>query len=128
MNIEKELESGWTFDSALGATCHFEHVSTEFADQQTQDKNEIYIVEAINWTFADEQQKVVHFNKYFAYGINEALALAVRLQFSSLETAEEFLRIRIATQEERDTFLKVAENYNSQMPKAISDDEAKLLS
>jgi hypothetical protein len=126
MEKRNEIESGWAIEPRLGVY-HFEHVSTEFANEHVAKENEVYVVETINWTLADEEGKFVHLNKYFAFGINDALAIAVEIQLASSSVAEEFLGIRIATQEEYDMFTNVYESFDSQMPKAISDDEAKLL-
>ncbi len=126
MDKRDEIISGWAIEPRLGVY-HFEHVSKEFAEEHVAKENEVYVVETINWTLADEEEKLVHLNKYFAFGIHEALGIAVEIQFASSLVAEQFLGIRIATQEEYDMFTNVYESFDSQMPKAISDDEAKLL-
>jgi hypothetical protein len=113
-------------DPRLGVY-HFEHVSKEFAEDRICKENDVYVVETINWTLADEEGKTVHFNKYFAFDLNAAIAIAVEIQLASSSIPEKFAGIRVATQEEYDVFTDVYESFDSQMPKAISDDDAKLL-
>jgi hypothetical protein len=126
MDKKDEIESGWAIEPKLGVY-HFEHVSKEFAEEHTCKENDVYVVETINWTLADEEGKTVHFNKYFAFDLNTAIAIAVEIQLASSSLPEKFAGIRVATQEEFDILTNVYESFDSQMPKAISDDEAKLL-
>jgi hypothetical protein len=127
MDKRNKIESGWMIDPRLGVY-HFEHVSKEFAEKHVCKENDVYVVETINWTLADEEGKNVHFNKYFAFDLNAAIAITVEIQLASSSIPENFAGIRIATQEEFDILTNVYESFDSQMPKAISDDEAKLLS
>ena len=121
-----EIESGWTINPRLGVY-HFEHISKEFAEEHMYKNNDVYVVETINWTLADEEAKTVHFNKYFAFDLHTAIAIDVQIQLASSSIPENFASIRVATQEEFDILTNVYESFDSQMPKAISDDEAKLL-
>ena len=126
MEKRNKIESGWAIEPKLGVY-HFEHVSKEFAEEHMYKNNDVYVVETINWTFADKEGKTVHFNKYFAFDLHAAIAIAVEIQLASYSIPENFAGIRVATQEEFDILTNVYESFDSQMPKAISDDEAKLL-
>jgi hypothetical protein len=127
MNKKDELESGWTIEPGLGIY-HFEHVSSKKVKKLLPNDHELFVVETVNWTLTDEKKEIVHLNKYFAFGINDALAIAVRIQLAADTVAEDFLRLRVSTQEEYDAYTDVIDHFEKQMPKPLSDDEARSLS
>jgi hypothetical protein len=69
------LESGWTTE--IGDIYHFEHIALSKAEAMAEVRDEIFVIETINWTLADE--KTVHYNKYFTFTIASAIALAARI-------------------------------------------------
>lgn len=128
--IEKNhLSSGWTFDETSGVAYHFEHIALAEAEGKAQFREEITVVETINWTFADGKESECHFNKYFSFTMSDAIGLAARFEISASEgVAEEVVAIRSATEEEIGSFLRVYDYYESLMPEAISDEQADELS
>lgn len=98
-----DFASGYTFDPYVGAVYHFEHMPVEQADAKEALREQSYIVETINSTLA-ENGTCVHFNRYFALSLKDALSLAVRLEIFSDEVAETVVKIRPATSREIDAF------------------------
>jgi hypothetical protein len=114
-----ELESGFTFDPYLGAVYHFEHVPLKDVEVTEMLRELPFIMETVNWTLADK--KTVHRNKYFTFGLSDAIALAARIEIASIQCAENVIGIRPADEEESTAFRSALDHYMGQMPEAISD-------
>jgi len=93
----KKLQSGFTFDPHAGATYSFEHMSLAAAEERARVAETPHIVEAINWTASEGGE--VHYNRYFARDLDEAMGLAVRLRIGFEEGVEEVVAIRPAKTE-----------------------------
>lgn len=119
---DDDLESGWAFDQYGGGVYHFEHLPLRDAEKLAERREALYVIETINGTLADE--RTVHHNRYFAFGLSGAIATAARMEIEWYNVAEEVVGIRLATMEESAIFLNVQAHFDSQMPRAISDDEA----
>ena len=114
----KKLRTGYTFDPHAGATYSFEHVPLADAEVRAQTAESPHIVEAINWTTTEGGG--VHYNRYFAHDLDEALGLAVRLRIGFEEGVEEVVAIRPATQAEASAGGKASAHFLELMPLAIS--------
>jgi hypothetical protein len=114
----KKLESGFTFDPHAGATYSFEHMALADAEARARAAEEPHIVEAINWTVSEGGE--VHYNRYFARDLDEAIGLAVRLRIGFEEGVEEVVAIRPATRAEASRGLKASTHFLELMPLAIS--------
>jgi hypothetical protein len=77
-----------------------------------------HIVEAINWTVSESGE--VHYNRYFAHDLDEAIGLAVRLRIGFEEGVEEVVAIRPATKAEASRGLKASAHFLELMPLAIA--------
>ncbi len=63
----------------------------------------------------------MHYNRYFAHDLDEALGLAVRLRFGFEELVEEIVAIRRATELEARNGLDATTHFLETMPQAISN-------
>lgn len=115
----KKLQSGFTFDPHAGATYSFEHMAVADAEVRARVAEAPHIVEAINWTAATAGE--VHYNRYFARDLDEAMGLAVRLRMGFEEGIEEVVAIRPATKAEAAAGGKASEHFLDLMPLAISN-------
>lgn len=113
-----KLKSGFTFDPHAGATYSFEHMALATAEERARAAESPHIVEAINWTPSEDGE--VHYNRYFANSLDEALGLAVRLRIGFEEGVEEVVAIRPATPAEASGGSKALEHFLALMPLAIS--------
>lgn len=113
----KKLQSGFTFDSHAGATYSFEHMALAQAEERARAAEAPHIVEAINWTASEGGE--VHYNRYFAHDLDEAMGLAVRLRIGFEEGVEEVVAIRPATRAEASAGGKAAQHFLDLMPLAI---------
>ena len=77
-----------------------------------------HIVEAINWTTSEGGE--VHYNRYFARDLDEAIGLAVRLRIGFEEGVEEVVAIRPATKAEASAGGRASAHFLELMPLAIS--------
>lgn len=114
----KKLKSGFTFDPHAGATYSFEHMSLADAEERARAAESPHIVEAINWTPSEGGE--VHYNRYFAHSLDEAMGLAVRLRIGFEEGVEEVVAIRPATKTEATAGLKASAHFLELMPLAVS--------
>ena len=114
----KKLQSGFTFDPHAGATYSFEHMPLADAEERGRAAESPHIVEAVNWTTAGDGE--VHYNRYFARDLDEALGLAVRLRFGFEEGVEEVVAIRPATRAEASAGGKAAAHFLELMPLAVA--------
>ena len=114
----KKLQSGFTFDPHAGATYSFEHMALAQAEERAKAAEAPHIVEAINWTVSEGGE--VHYNRYFAHDLDEAMGLAVRLRIGFEEGVEEVVAIRPATRAEADRGGKASAHFLKLMPLAIS--------
>ncbi|HEX8190520.1 MAG TPA: hypothetical protein VF586_19330 [Pyrinomonadaceae bacterium] len=114
----KKLQSGFTFDPHAGATYSFEHMALADAEERARAAEAPHIVEAINWTASEGGE--VHYNRYFAHDLDEAMGLAVRLRIGFEEGVEEVVAIRPATKAEADRGGKASAHFLELMPLAIS--------
>ena len=114
----KKLDAGYTFDPHAGATYSFEHAPLAAAEERARAAEQPHIVEAVNWTSADDGG--VHYNRYFAHDFDEALGLAVRLRIGFEEGVEEVVSIRPATRSEAAGGRKASAHFLELMPLAIS--------
>ena len=114
----KKLKSGFTFDPHAGATYNFEHMALADAEERARAAEAPHIVEAINWTPSEEGE--VHYNRYFAHSLDEAMGLAVRLRIGFEEGVEEVVAIRPATPAEASGGGKALDHFLALMPLAIS--------
>ena len=114
----KKLKSGFTFDPHAGATYSFEHVALADAEERARVAETPHIIEAINWTPSEGGE--VHYNRYFAHSLDEALGLAVRLRIGFEEGVEEVVAIRPATPAESSGGSKASAHFLELMPLAIS--------
>lgn len=119
-----EINDGWGFESFLGTVYHFTHIPKSKADKLSRRKRWTYVVETINWTIASGDTDQVHHNHYYAQGLPDAIALANRLEISSLEVAEEVICIRRAKEEEDNLYNKLFWHFQNLMPKELSENEA----
>jgi hypothetical protein len=115
----KKLQSGFTFDPRAGATYSFEHMSLAQAEERARAAEAPHIVEAINWTAAEGDE--VHYNRYFAHDLDEAVGLAVRLRIGFEEGVEEVVAIRPATKAEAAAGSKASAHFLELMPLAVSE-------
>ncbi len=114
----KKLQSGFTFDPHAGATYSFEHMALAEAEERAKAAEAPHIVEAINWTAAEAGE--VHYNRYFARDLDEAMGLAVRLRIGFEEGVEEVVAIRPATRAEAERGGQASAHFLELMPLAIS--------
>ncbi len=114
--MKKELQSGW--NEAYDTVYHFEHFPTKAAKVETEMKEMVWVVETINWTYANQgdrvdkktvDKKTVHKNKYFVHGLRDAIALAARIELESIEVAEEVINIGMPEEIETEEFFKVCD-------------------
>jgi hypothetical protein len=121
----KKLKNDFTFDPHAGATYSFEHMALSDAEGRARMAETPHIVEAINWTPSEDGE--VHYNRYFAHSLDEALGLAVRLRIGFEEGGEEVVAIRPATPAEASGGSKASAHFLHLMPLAISsiDNEEK---
>lgn len=119
----KKLDTGYMFDPHAGAVYSFEHMPLAAAEERAQKAEVPHIVETINWTKSIEGD--VHYNRYFAHDLDEALGLAVRLRFGFEELVEEIVSIRPATEEEAAGGLEAFNYFHEAMPSAISREDVK---
>ena len=114
----KKLQTGYTFDPHAGATYSFEHMPLSDAEERARAAEAPHIVEAINWTTSEGGE--VHYNRYFAHDLDEAIGLAVRLRIGFEEGVEEVVAIRPATKAEAAGGSKATAHFLELMPLAIS--------
>ena len=114
----KNLQTGYTFDPHAGATYSFEHMALADAEGRALVAEAPHIVEAINWTPSEDGE--VHYNRYFAHSLDEAIGLAVRLRIGFEEGVEEVVAIRPATRAEASGGSKASAHFLELMPLAIS--------
>jgi hypothetical protein len=114
----KKLKTGYTFDPHAGATYSFEHMPLADAEGRARVAESPFIVEAINWTTSEGGE--VHYNRYFAHDLDEAIGLAVRLRIGFEEGVEEVVAIRPATKAEASGGSKATAHFLQLMPLAIS--------
>jgi hypothetical protein len=114
----KKLQSGFIFDPHAGATYSFEHMALAQAEERARAAEAPHIVEAINWTASEGGE--VHYNRYFAHDLDEAMGLAVRLRIGFEEGVEEVVAIRPATKAEAAAGGKASAHFLELMPLAIS--------
>ncbi len=114
----KKLQSGFTFDPHAGATYSFEHMALADAEERARAAESPHIVEAINWTVSEGGE--VHYNRYFARDLDEAMGLAVRLRIGFEEGVEEVVAIRPATKAEAERGGRASAHFLELMPLAIS--------
>lgn len=119
----KKPTVGYTFDPHAGATYSFEHISLATAQERAQAAEVPHIVETINWTKSIGGD--VHYHRYFAHDLDEALGLAVRLKFGFEELVEEIVAIRPATALEAAGGLEASTHFLEAMPLAISSVDIK---
>jgi hypothetical protein len=119
----KKLKTGYTFDPHAGATYSFEHMPLAEAEERAQLTETPHIVEAVNWTKSEGGE--VHYNRYFAHNLDEALGLAVRLRIGFEEGVEEVLAIRPATKSEAADGGVASAHFLELMPLAISSIDKK---
>ena len=119
----KKLESGFTFDPHAGATYSFEHMALADAEEMARVAETPHIVEAINWTASEGGE--VHYNRYFAHDLDEAIGLAVRLRIGFEEGVEEVVAIRPATKDEASGGGRASAHFLELMPLAISSIEGE---
>jgi hypothetical protein len=119
----KKLDTGYMFDPHAGATYSFEHMSLPTAEERAKGAEIPHIVETINWTKSAGGD--VHYNRYFAHDLDEALGLAVRLRFGFEELVEEIVAIRPATESEAASGLEAYTYFHEAMPEAISSEDVK---
>ena len=117
----KKLTTGFTFDPRAGATYGFEHMALAGAEDRARVAESPHIVEAINWTTSEGGE--VHYNRYFAHDLDEAIGLAVRLRIGFEEGVEEVVAIRPATKAEASAGGKASAHFLELMPLAISNIE-----
>jgi len=115
----KKLQSGFTFDPHAGATYSFEHMALAQAEERARAAELPHIVEAINWTASEGGE--VHYNRYFAHDLDEAMGLAVRLRIGFEEGVEEVVAIRPATKAEAAAGGKASAHFLDLMPLAVSE-------
>jgi hypothetical protein len=114
----KKLPTGYTFDPHAGATYSFEQMPLADAEERARVTESPHIVEAINWTTSEGGE--VHYNRYFAHDLDEAIGLAVRLRIGFEEGVEEVVAIRPATKAEASGGGKASAHFLELMPRAIS--------
>lgn len=114
----KKLKSGFTFDPHAGATYSFEHMELADAEARARTAESPHIVEAINWTASAGGE--VHYNRYFAHSLDEAMGLAVRLRIGFEEGVEEVVAIRPADSAEASEGGRASAHFLGLMPLAIS--------
>jgi hypothetical protein len=101
MDNKKIIKSGWAFSRLSGAVYSFEHIPLEDAEKLKTERDQYYVLETINWTFAESSnQKEVHHNKYFVRSFPDAIALAATMEIHFVEIAEDLVGIRRARYEE----------------------------
>jgi hypothetical protein len=111
------------YDPHAGATYSFEHMTLPAAEERAQGAEVPHIVETINWTKSVGGD--VHYNRYFAHDLDEALGLAVRLRFGFEELVEEIVAVRPATESEASGGLEAYNYFHEAMPEAISSEDVK---
>src|SRR5262245_33464528 len=84
---QDHIKHGWA-EEPFHALYNFRHFpSREARELQKYKNNQVWIVEAVNWTLTDK--KKVRFKKYMVCGLSQAISFAVRLEINSKELAEE---------------------------------------
>jgi hypothetical protein len=123
MEKVKKFKTGFTFDPHAGATYSFEQMALAAAEERARAADLPHIVEAINWTPSEGGE--VHYNRYFAHSLDEAVGLAVRLRIGFEEGVEEVVAIRPATPAEASGGSKASAHFIELMPLAISNIESE---
>ena len=106
-NRDEEISNGWTLEKESEMMCHFEHIPLERAKEIIEGckQERPSVVETINWTLAEERS-TVHYNKYFTWCFDAAIAKAVEIELASKQVAEEVFCVRIASDDEGRSLLK----------------------
>lgn len=123
---KKELDAGWTFEPSGSAVYHFRHIPIAEARTMAGQRESVYVIETINWTYG-KNQKEVHHNEYFALNLSSAIAMAARIEIEAQNVAEEVVLIRMATPKEAQEFLKVADHFKNVAPPVLSERKARTL-
>ena len=89
-----------SIDSTGVVSYHYEHIPKTKGNHKRAKADKLHIVEAINWTYANGDKSICHFNRYFALDFLDGLTIATTLAIQSIEVAEEVVCIREATDEE----------------------------
>ncbi len=103
IEIENEIEAGWTYDHCIGACYHFEHIRLDLAENEMERATQVHVIETVNTTLATNRQthkqdpNQVHRNIYFADNLDRAIGLAARMVIENIEVAEVITAIRPAT-------------------------------
>lgn len=131
MDSQKKLKNGWAWEAHSGLTCHFSHVKMTWAKSRLAATDDLYVVETINWSFAEdtvfapEEKQKCHFNKYFCATFEDAIAFAAKSIIEWKQVAEDVVGIRKATHEELHDWDRVNSYYVSLMPIAISEKDVE---
>ena len=96
MKTADGLDTGWRFHD--GVPIHYEPINQRDAERLIEVRERIFIVETIV-TMSDETGELRR-QRYFCYGMMDAISEAVRLEILSKMIAEEVVAIRPATGEE----------------------------
>jgi hypothetical protein len=116
----KAIKNGWAFEPFDNAICHFRHLPISKAKQMAVNRDSVFVVETINWTYG-KNRKEVHHNEYFSRNLSAAISLAAKIEIEAQEVAEEVVSIRKATLKEAQEFLKVYDHsINIELP-AVSE-------
>ena len=134
-NRDEEISNGWTLEKESEMMCHFEHIPLERAKEIIEGckQGRPSVVETINWTLAEERT-MVHYNKYFTWCFDAAIAKAVEIELASKEVAEEVFCVRIARDDELEAYYNASQYFEDLKPisatrdppwkgNAVSDDE-----
>lgn len=121
---DTNLKSGWQLDPMLGAVCHFEHRPEVEVMELLDVREQMFVIETVNSSVASVEPGCLHFNKYFAHNLREAIGLAGRMEIDLIEVGEEIIGIRPASDEEVEMALKVHQHLYKLTPAPLSDHQA----
>lgn len=124
---DTNLKSGWQLAPMIGAVCHFEHRPEAQLLELLDVREQMFVIETVNSSAASSEAGCMHFNKYFAHSLREAIGLAARMEIDLIVVAEEIVGIRPATEDEVEMALKVHHHLYKLTPAAISDQQAQQL-
>jgi hypothetical protein len=106
----KVIKNGWVFEPFDSAICHFRHLPISKARRMASNRDSVFVVETINWTYG-KNRKEVHHNEYFSQNLSAAIALATKIEIEAQEVAEEVVSIRKATLKEAQEFLRIHDRF-----------------
>lgn len=114
------IRSGWTFDG-FSDVYHFQHHPQQVCEELLLIADEeFWVVETIVPVAGKGEPDTWHLNRYYRWGLNDALSLAVTMQLG--DHAEQVVSIRPATDEEFGAWHQAREALDEAGVDALADE------